>query len=885
MHYKLHDYQAEAVTNLAFKVRQKQAEYAFNKNTAAIGLVAPTAAGKTVMAAALLETLIDGDEKQGGNSNLTVIWVSDQPELNEQSLRKINLASTLFNNQNLLRLGDCDQPVLDGGKIYFTHLQQLSKSGKSFHAVVDGVKNDDRNYGVWDMIANTIAAKGASVLVVIDEAHRGTGVGDTTAENAKGRTTLFHTLVHGGITTVGTTQPAAPVVVGISATPKKFLDSIAKGSMSHDVVTTDIAKVRASGLLKDVINIPKPKEKQAADMTLLGSAAKRWRESADLWTAYHAQHPEKQRVEPIILVQVADKPSASHLATILDTLEAADASLSGNAVAHCFGTHLPEAVPPAPGQSEKRTIRYLEPQNVDRDAAVKIVLFKTALTTGWDCPRAEVMVSLRAAGDPTAIAQLMGRMVRTPLAERIDDGDPALNSVVLMLPHYDKAEVAKVVKALTEDGDVVGQVSIDTITLTPNPRVPKECLEVLASIPSTERVAPEHPNEVARAISLAGLLDDYSDSKTARRELNTRIVAAMKSFDEQHAEEIRKEADNLLSLEMEEARVAGDDKSLYATSDSASPDYSLRLAEVDVMADYKKAVKALPEDTAAKYEEWLLDHPDDWEHSRWSDGTLDDSEAKARVVALHRLGVVADIEAAAAKQIESWRGKRKSAVDKMPAPVKAEIDTLWKSAPKAMGPTKVAVPEEVKNAPTATLVAAKDSDDEPTIKPLALLDKNVFGWAEKGHAYPVKYGSTWEADVLAKELPEPTCKGWYRNPSSGKHALAIPYPSGTGDALLHPDFLFFHQASDDSDIVVDIVDPHLHSNADTGAKWRALAQYAAEVAASDNPDWLRRVVAVIKVGDVLRGLDLRDPDSVAALDGVKDKSGIEAAFAAEGFDY
>lgn len=885
MHYKLHDYQAEAVTNLAFKVRQKQAEYGFNGNTAAIGLVAPTAAGKTVMAAALLEGLVDGNTKTSGNPNLTVIWVSDQPELNEQSLRKINLASTWFNNQNLLRLGDFDQPVLDGGKVYFTHLQQLSKSAKSFHAVIDGVKNDARNYGVWDMIANTIAAKGASVLLVIDEAHRGTGVGDTTAENAKGRTTIFHTLVHGGTTTVGTSQPAAPVVVGISATPKKFLDSIAKGSMSHDVVSADIAKVRASGLLKDVINIPKPKEKQSADMTLLGNAAKRWRESTSLWTAYHAEHPEKQQIEPIMLVQVADKPSAARLATILDTLAASDAALSGNAVAHCFGTHLPEMVPPAPGQSEKRTIRYLEPQHVDRDTAVKIVLFKTALTTGWDCPRAEVMVSLRTAGDPTAIAQLMGRMVRTPLAERIEDGDPALNSVVLMLPHYDKAEVAKVVKALTEDGDVVGQVNIDTITLTPNPSVPEECLDVLSRIPSTERVAPQYPSEVARAISLAGLLDDYSESKTARKELSTRIVTAMKSFDEQHTEEIHQEADNLLSLEMEETRVAGDDKSLYATSDSASPDYSLRLAEVDVMTDYKKAVKALPEDSASQYEEWLLDHPDDWEHSRWSDGTLDESEAKARVVALHRLGVVGDIEAAAAKQIASWRDKRKSAVGKMPAPIKAEIDTLWKAEPKAMGPTNVVAPAEVKNAPTATLVASKDSDDEPTIKPLPLLDKNLFGWAENTYAYPVKYGSTWESDVLAKELPGPTCKGWYRNPSSGQHALAIPYQSGAGEALLHPDFLFFHRASDDSEIVVDIVDPHLHSNADTAAKWRALAQYADEVSSSDDPNWLRQVTAVIKVGEQLRALDLRDADGVAALDDAKDKAGIEAAFAAEGFDY
>ena len=49
------------------------------------------------------------------------------------------------------------------------------------------------------------------------------------------------------------------------------------------------------------------------------------------------------------------------------------------------------------------------------------MFFKMALSTGWDCPRAEVMMSFRRAEDHTYIAQLLGRMVRTPLARRSND--------------------------------------------------------------------------------------------------------------------------------------------------------------------------------------------------------------------------------------------------------------------------------------------------------------------------------------------------------------------------------------------------------------------------------------------------------------------------------
>jgi type III restriction enzyme len=137
----------------------------------------------------------------------------------------------------------------------------------------------------------------------------------------------------------------------------------------------------------------------------------------------------------------------------------------------------------------------------------------------------------------------------------------------------------------------------------------------------------------------------------------------------------------------------------------------------------------------------------------------------------------------------------------------------------------------------------------------------------------------WEKDVLALELPSEDLVGWYRNPSSGKYALAIPYAYGDKTRLLHPDFLFFNEES--GRVVVDIVDPHRHDAADAAPKWAALAKYAV-----DHPDHLRRVVAVIKDSKgTLRSLDLTADGIAQKVAVASDGASMEALFAVEGSTY
>ncbi len=84
---------------------------------------------------------------------------------------------------------------------------------------------------------------------------------------------------------------------------------------------------------------------------------------------------------------------------------------------------------------------------------MRVLVAKDAISTGWDCPRAEVLVSFRPAKDNTHITQLLGRMVRSPLARRVP-GDERLNAVDCILPFFDRTTAVKVVRFLTGELEV-----------------------------------------------------------------------------------------------------------------------------------------------------------------------------------------------------------------------------------------------------------------------------------------------------------------------------------------------------------------------------------------------------------------------------------------------
>src|SRR5581483_6999186 len=469
------------------------------RSAQAAWLTAPTGSGKTLIATAVIERILEGDNTQPAWRDATFLWLSDQPELNEQTRKKMLASSSLLGPADLVVIGSAfDEEALAPGRVYFLNIQKLGKDATLVKA------GDERNFTIWQALANTVARHGHELFLFIDEAHRGTVERPAARDEAA---TIVQKFIKGS---PPDGLPPIPLIAGISATPERFQRVIGTTGRVQRPIEVPSEDVRASGLLKEFIDIRHPKRAQTSDYTLLGQAAEAWHASWNRWEKFCARSGDPV-VRPIFVVQVEDGTAKQLTKTKLEQcVETIRRSVGNNAskllppraFAHAFQEGRSATI----GDAE---LRHLNPSEVVDDPDVRVVFFKTSLNTGWDCPAAETMMSFRSALDATSIAQLVGRMVRTPLARRIE-ADEALNSVSLFLPHYDPENLDKVVAKLTGgDPDTSLPVEVrrgeDVIDLT---RAPKSdpWFAALSGLPSYFVPKSRRTSEVKRLVKLAFLL-------------------------------------------------------------------------------------------------------------------------------------------------------------------------------------------------------------------------------------------------------------------------------------------------------------------------------------------------------------------------------------------
>lgn len=462
MKVELFPFQKTALARLRQSVATALGNYRSTHTPQVVSYTAPTGAGKTIVMSALIEAVYFGDELYPEQNEAIFIWLSDSPQLNEQSRLKIDLkADKIRLNQCVVISDDSfDMEELEDGHIYFLNTQKLSKSSNLTK------HSDGRQYTIWETLANTVRNKADRLYFIIDEAHRGA----QSARDLTKNTTIMQKFLKGS---QADRLPPMPVVIGMTATPQRF-NRLAEGiqSTTHYVKTT-ADEVRASGLLKDRIIITYP-EHSGNDMAVLQAATDEWQQKWDHWYQYcYEQH--YGQVNPILVIQVQNGSGHQISATDLDEClrimeeRLGDRFLEGQVV-HAFGEGTPTL------QIGGLDVPYCEPSRIADDKRIKVVFFKETLSTGWDCPRAEVMMSFRRAVDYTYIAQLLGRMVRTPTQQHINV-DETLNDVHLYLPQFNEATVYDVVKALQdEEGAIIptdieaeemGYDNYDTLSLHP----------------------------------------------------------------------------------------------------------------------------------------------------------------------------------------------------------------------------------------------------------------------------------------------------------------------------------------------------------------------------------------------------------------------------------
>ncbi|AHB47853.1 type III restriction enzyme, res subunit [Hyphomicrobium nitrativorans NL23] len=840
MKFTLKDYQAEAVRDVLDRFQKAKRRWHEDRDRHAFSLTATTGAGKTVMAAAVFETLFHGDDEYDfeADPSAVVIWFSDDPALNEQTRVRLQQASD--------RLTLHDMEIVEAplgydkfkvGKIYFLNTQKLSrtsllvrghdpveefaKRGTSFPEL----RPDMQSHTIWDIIQNSIEDPSLTLYLVLDEAHRGMGRPTTAQQNA--RTTIVQRLINGA-----GAVPAMPIVWGISATVDRFNAAMAnaQGRSTLPNVLVDSAKVQDSGLLKDTIILDIPEQSGPFDTVLMRRATDKIKEATAAWADYSRHQSDTELVNPLMVLQVPNAPDHDEIGRALSAIFEQWPELPTDAIAHVFGEHTTQSFGPY-------QVPYISPERVQESDWVRILIAKDAISTGWDCPRAEVMISFRPAQDHTYITQLLGRIVRTPLARRIP-GNERLNSVDCLLPRFDRKTVSDVAKALMKGGAEAGEadlpgrrVLINPHGMSPNPAVPEAVWEKLISLPS-QRPPQKAAKPVKRLTALAHELASDSLLADAGRTAHAEMHKVLDAAQSRYRDQIAAARKSVLGVQGITVRADLQNKDMSFDDFLEEADYAV------IENIYRRAARVVSPDLARTYAEYLAKQNDDAEAEE--EALM---EARANIAAMALVPEIKDyLDGEAEKLSKAWLNKYRVAIKSLSDERQESYRQIQEMS---------AEPADVDLVkPNNWIVPTTALNADGTETPLSTYEHHLL--CREDGMFPAEFNS-WEVAVLAKEMERDGFIAWYRNPSrSSQDSLGITYEAGGEVRIMRPDFLVFAKMADGS-IGTDIIDPHGTQFSDAIPKLRGLAKYAQTHRAQ-----YRRIESIAKVGDKLRVIDLTD---------------------------
>lgn len=325
-----------------------------------ITVKAPTGAGKTVI-------LIDFIDKYLNtvNPNTAFIWLCPgKGDLEEQSRKKM---INLLPSKTTKNLFDALLSGFEAGSTTFINWELVTKKGNK--AISDGEKKN-----LFDRISEG-HRQNIQYIIIIDEEH---------SNDTKKANDIINAF-------------AAKNIIRVSATAKK--------NPLYEYYEVDEIDVISSGLITKALYINEDVDYNgdfdSEHGYLINIANKKRKEIA---AAYSEQSGKTKDIRPLCIIQF---PNSSD--RLIQAVEEKLADMGYTYDNKMVAKWMSEA-------NEKINIENI----TDISASPVFLLMKQAIATGWDCPRAKILVKLRERMSEDFEIQTIGRLRRMPEAKHYD---------------------------------------------------------------------------------------------------------------------------------------------------------------------------------------------------------------------------------------------------------------------------------------------------------------------------------------------------------------------------------------------------------------------------------------------------------------------------------
>lgn len=362
---------------------------------------APTGAGKTIMSGSLVNQILTEDK------NTCFVWISiGKSGLHEQSRYKVEKFFPKLNTLGISEIISQNKQELNPGDILFLNWESVSSKSKKTGEWLNIFMRSNEHITLPVLMYNT-HMQNLKVVLIIDEAH------------SKGASVRGNEVI----------KIISPYIIfNVTATPRKKQYEDAKGQ----VVKIHAKDVMDEGVIKKSIVVNKGiRNKDNVIIDLLETAHRRREQLLKLYKQ------EGVDVNPLCLIQL---PNGAEGFTVLEEVTTYLRSLDKTEENGKVAVWLTE---------DKVNLESIE----SITAPQEYLIFKQAIDTGWDCPRAQILVKYRDIQSEVFKEQIIGRILRMPELKHYKN--PVLNDAYIFTNEsnftVDKPEeIPESIKLMTE---------------------------------------------------------------------------------------------------------------------------------------------------------------------------------------------------------------------------------------------------------------------------------------------------------------------------------------------------------------------------------------------------------------------------------------------------
>lgn len=375
MNINLKPYQEKAVGQLITKAVEL---LDFDGPGETLVFQAPTGSGKTIMTAKFIEGLI----KELPNDDICFVWMSiGKGDLHLQSKHSLEKVFTGFPRVTLAEeefLGGRERIVKN--EVVVANWEKLrSKDSKTGEWKVLLMK-DGEKLNFRDVLEKTREQR--KIILIIDESHT-----NASSERAVELRQII----------------SADLVLEMSATPRLMPTAAQLFETKAGYVKVNSKDVIEEGMIKKELIINEDIEKIAKSeedsQTAVLEAA--YRKRLELKKAFEK---EGAKINPLVLVQIPTAEAGEQ------KIEAVKKFLANKNIVERKDGHGNGKLAIWLAEQKSDLIDWIsEPNN-----EIEFLIFKQAIDTGWDCPRAHILVKFRETHNIVFEIQTVGRILRMP---------------------------------------------------------------------------------------------------------------------------------------------------------------------------------------------------------------------------------------------------------------------------------------------------------------------------------------------------------------------------------------------------------------------------------------------------------------------------------------